>query len=398
MYKKLNDKYLKLGKAKPLKGILVTKNEKAPLRDKQNLLLDNWLKILALSIILIFILQISIQSYSVSSGHTTGEYKSDQILTSQVFYNSPLPTPIPLTCYGDGISGPRIKVFYLSNKSAGDNFTTYEKIIENNLIEANTILLDGSSNMRAFRFYESRTNDNLCSPTISNLGISTYDISNPALVIDKISQDILNKESSPTNALVVDDTQNNFCGLSSGNIEYNINGKLVEKTIPSLDNTLNKGGKVSVISIGCLKYPQVITHELFHTMGAVAIDAPNHSANGHCLVGYDLMCYDDTGTQNMNFKCPNVIDSFKLDCSGDTYFSLNPIAGGYLATHWNVANSVFLENLQYNDANQAYFINEKNITSTSVNLNSIKSEAFSSKLKREGNTSHTRGSKNPVKK
>jgi hypothetical protein len=39
--------------------------------------------------------------------------------------------------------------------------------------------------------------------------------------------------------------------------------------------------------------------------------------------------------------CPPEGDAF-LDCNGDDYFNPHPAAAGYLATHWNVADSPFL--------------------------------------------------------
>ena len=83
------------------------------------------------------------------------------------------------------------------------------------------------------------------------------------------------------------------------------------------------------------------THELFHTLGAVQLSAPNSDGAGHCLDALDVMCYDS----NLSAKPmrPSCFGGFAfLDCNKDDYFNPRPAAGSYLSTHWNTANSGFL--------------------------------------------------------
>jgi hypothetical protein len=80
-------------------------------------------------------------------------------------------------------------------------------------------------------------------------------------------------------------------------------------------------------------------HELFHTLGAVQLSAPNSNGYGHCTVAPDLMCYTEHGVA-VHQACAGFVKV--LDCTGDDYFNANPPAGSYLVTHWNIANSSFL--------------------------------------------------------
>jgi hypothetical protein len=85
---------------------------------------------------------------------------------------------------------------------------------------------------------------------------------------------------------------------------------------------------------------EVEAHELFHTLGAVQLSAPNSNGIGHCTDGPDLMCY-----QQEDIEVRNVCTYTKakvLDCEGDDYFNVNPAPGSYLSTHWNTARSSFL--------------------------------------------------------
>jgi hypothetical protein len=102
----------------------------------------------------------------------------------------------------------------------------------------------------------------------------------------------------------------------------------------------------------CSHYAEL--HEIFHNLGAVQRDNPNTvqpdgpphpSASSHCTDEADVMCYDDDGAGPvvMTNVCPPEHEAL-LDCGNDDYFNTNPPAGNYLASHWNTADSRFLQN------------------------------------------------------
>jgi hypothetical protein len=84
-------------------------------------------------------------------------------------------------------------------------------------------------------------------------------------------------------------------------------------------------------------------HEISHTLGGVQSSAPNRSASFHCLDEYDVLCYDDDGAGGLAtyIACSSATNQ-QWDCNKDDYFNPAPAAGSYLATHWNLFNSVFM--------------------------------------------------------
>jgi hypothetical protein len=94
----------------------------------------------------------------------------------------------------------------------------------------------------------------------------------------------------------------------------------------------------------------VEAHEIMHTLGGVQDTSPHSTgqfpspAGGHCTDDYDVMCYDDDGSGpvTMSFPCVSTHER-RFDCNHDDYFHTSPPAGSYLATHWNTANSAFLD-------------------------------------------------------
>ncbi len=90
-------------------------------------------------------------------------------------------------------------------------------------------------------------------------------------------------------------------------------------------------------------YHSVEAHELMHNLGAVQYSAPHSTKAGHCFDEYDVMCYPDGGTRSkMKIQCAGKSNEAWLDCRKNDYFNVKPNAGTYLATHWNVARSSFL--------------------------------------------------------
>ncbi len=87
-------------------------------------------------------------------------------------------------------------------------------------------------------------------------------------------------------------------------------------------------------------------HEITHNLGAVQHSAPHTSGAGHCTDGFDVLCYADQGAKAGGYTattCAWKGSGIKpYDCGADDYFNPAPLAGSYLATHWNVFRSAFL--------------------------------------------------------
>jgi hypothetical protein len=98
-------------------------------------------------------------------------------------------------------------------------------------------------------------------------------------------------------------------------------------------------------------------HELGHNIGAVQLSAPHSSGAWHCYEENDEMCYNDGGSYFLAggalvVNCPTQPFT-QFDCNQDDYYSVQPAAGSYLASHWNVSASVFLTGLSTCDGQLA---------------------------------------------
>jgi hypothetical protein len=262
-----------------------------------------------------------------------------------LFYNSPLPAEAPLKCLSKESLSPRYQaIFVPENDSTGDITPEIIASINKGIHVANAIMKNSSNNEREFRF---ATNED-CTPSIITHLIPKEIELEPNILVSYLNKNkgkiLGNTEKVKTNFLVFIKSTKVFCGQGTGLPLLMKNGKWVQDTSPTQGNQINNGSQVALIGATCFEYPQVVAHELVHTLGAVSSISPNASAHGHCLDGHDLMCYSDAPNLNVTVNCPITQSIFTLDCNGDDYFSLNPAPGSYLSTHWNSANNIFLYN------------------------------------------------------
>ena len=135
-------------------------------------------------------------------------------------------------------------------------------------------------------------------------------------------------------------------------------GRLAGVAAPSLDerpgpeNAANVPGRTALVlspdgpfttTAGGLYAPDVLLHEVLHTLGAVGAGAPNATAGGHCTDGADVMCLDD-GAGLPRPVCPRLdwAPSGRIDCGRDDYFAPDLAPSAYLQRAWNVYRSDFL--------------------------------------------------------
>lgn len=291
-----------------------------------------------------------------------------------VFYNSTLPTEVPIKCLSKEDNSPRYQTIFIP-KNDGIGEITPEEVasINRGIYVANAIMKNSSNNEREFRF---STNDD-CSPSIITHKIPKgidLEANNLVSYLNKNKSKILGStEKVKTNFLVFIKTTQDFCGQGTGLPLLMRNGKWVQDTSPSQSNAINNGTQVAMIGATCFGYPQVVAHELVHTLGAVSSISPNASLHGHCLDGHDLMCYSDAPSLKVTVNCPIAESIFTLDCNGDDYFSLNPAPGSYLATHWNSADNIFL----YNNTTTQKLVNAPKST---TKANQITAESLQTKI------------------
>jgi hypothetical protein len=114
-------------------------------------------------------------------------------------------------------------------------------------------------------------------------------------------------------------------------------------------NVHNLGGLQAMVFPSALPedtdvFTESLLHEISHTLGAVQASAPNGTGWGHCTDEQDVMCYADGGPRNtLSTRCgASAVFFSRWDCNQDDYYNPSPAPGSYLATHWNVANSLFL--------------------------------------------------------
>lgn len=247
-----------------------------------------------------------------------------------------------IQCYGDGTAGPRVQLIY-AHPRAIDRFATFAPTIERRAGQIEAIFDASAAQTGGHRHVRWVTDANC------NVDVRSVVVPDTAIALGGFQELVrtLSAQGFSSNDrkyLVWVDTGS---ATTTNPVSCAGLGTLYPDESDSQQNSNNVFTGVARVEERCLfaaldaVAAKVEAHELAHTLGAVQGGTPHHSTSSHCTDDHDLMCYDDGA--GLRIVCASTSNEMRLDCQHDDYFSTNPTAGGYLDTHWNLADSRWLE-------------------------------------------------------
>jgi len=243
--------------------------------------------------------------------------------------STPGAEPASVSCIGDGSSGNRIQGIYAHALGVRDRYQDVVSALREWMAEADQAVWTSAGQTGGGKRLRLVTNSD-CQLDVAQVVLTPAgDDSFSQMRTELVAQGFTRTDRK---YLVWVDAAVGICGL----------GEVYGDTRPGQENRNNRGPSYARVDTPCWQYAEL--HEIFHNLGAVQRDAPHPSAAWHCTDEADVMCYDDDGSGPtvMTVVCPPEQEAL-LDCGDNDYFNTNPAAGNYLASHWNTANSSFLQ-------------------------------------------------------
>jgi putative cell wall-binding protein len=256
---------------------------------------------------------------------------------------SSLPSVAP-QCYDDGKSGARVQVLIVSAPQDPPSATDAEFRLWAGQVEwtfVTSASRDGGR--RNVKWVTERRSDDGCQVQIEHVSVNASDLDDFRATVSAVVAQGYN--SNDRKYMMFVQASVGICGL----------GSTTNDDRPTADNAANTGFGYARIDTECWDtgdegFYSVAAHELAHNLGAVQPSAPHVTADRHCTDEWDLMCYDASGEDKVTVFCADNNPATQnegdennqlLDCGQDDYFDAGR-PSGYLATHWNVASSIYL--------------------------------------------------------
>jgi hypothetical protein len=257
------------------------------------------------------------------------QYRSTADIVASGVNGNPTHTGI-VHCIGDGVSGPRVQAVYAVASDMPDRFAQVAPSIATWAGEIDGVFSQSAAESGGDRHVRFVTNPD-CSLVILHVVLSPTGAASFDNMITELQQLGYNR---PLTKYLVWMDANVYCGIAN----------IVSDDSPGQNNANNTVTDYARIDTGCWGRSDHLSeaHELMHTLGAVQTSAPHATAFNHCTDEYDVMCYQDSAGLTMSYPCP-IGHEWLFDCNDDDYFNTSPSPGSYLATHWDTANSQFLD-------------------------------------------------------
>lgn len=245
---------------------------------------------------------------------------------------APAAGPIDPACSAGGPSDYYIQVIYARASNDADNYATQAPAIRTLTRNAVGVINDAG----------------LATGNSARLKVKcvsgTIDVKHEVLATPKSSNSFSN---------IVDDLTSN--GYTNSRVHHWVFydeptcscgvGHVYNDDSLSISN-LNNGNGAALFAVSWVMSTRVWAHETSHNMGAVQKSAPHstdpagsHPNGWHCTDGLDTMCYNDGAPLGGSYTT-GACGVEVYDCGKDDYFNVNPTAGSYLATHWNIGNTL----------------------------------------------------------
>jgi len=269
------------------------------------------------------------------------------------------PAP-PAPCVGDGVSGPRVHLVYGVPSDRPYDYDSKVSLVRGAADAADlafeTSDSDTTQHLRWLCTNGTLRVDSAVLAPVGADGVFTFADMYNSLARTKGKKGSASPFKDPNHVYVV------FVdGLDSSSYPYCGQGQVENDDSPGVTNRNNSGPAYSLIA--CWD-GETTLHEIGHNLGAVQHSAPHSSGAFHCYDESDVMCYDDEGPY---FAGPDrqygttddrplvqacagpgtllggAVEDRQFDCNQDDYYDPTPAAGSYLATHWNIADSAWVE-------------------------------------------------------
>lgn len=243
------------------------------------------------------------------------------------------PLPQAVLCDGDGHSGKRVQAIYARLAGTPSRRSTVLPLVRTAAAGVQSAFLASAARTDGVRRPRWVTGPD-CSLTVAEVELTEAARTSFNATINELAQ--AGYARADRKYLIWFDTSV-YCGI----------GTFWGDDRPGADNLSETHVGYARVDAGCWGWAEA--HELMHNLGAVQNTAPHTTAGvapgafAHCTDEYDLMCYADAPGVTMRVVCPDRGLDGQFDCGNDDYFHTDPPADSYLASHWNAADSGWLE-------------------------------------------------------